>query len=148
MSRPADTADQNTWQPQALDQLRRELGDDGTMIAEIIALYLAQARKLLGQLTAAAVENDESEIREVAHSLKGSSLAVGGIRLARLCQVLEAGAYPESSIATTLETVHEEFDRLAHSLSGPAFVNRPRTSSEPDLAAPSVVLGSLDGNRA
>lgn len=150
MSRPAATSDHASWQPQVLDQLRRELGDDdGTMIAEIIALYLAQARKLIGQLTAAAAENDESEIRELAHSLKGSSLAVGATELARLCQNLESAACPRSLIATTLVTVHEEFDRLGGSLGGPAFVNRPQTFSESDLAAPTdAVFNSHDANRA
>ena len=65
------------------------------MIAEIVALYLAGA-ELLGQLTAAADTNDEARLRELAHSLKGSSLAVGGTRLAGLCQGLESGACSES----------------------------------------------------
>ena len=118
------------------------------MIAEVISLYLAQARELLGRLTAAADTNDEVQLRELAHSLKGSSLAVGGVGLARLCQGLESGAYSESLIVATLETLHEEFDRLAGSLSEPAFANRPRMSSEPDLATLSdEVSGCHEGNR-
>ena len=149
MSRPAAAPNQSGWQPQILDQLRRELGDqDGSMIAEIIALYVAQARELLGKLTAAAGVNDETQLRELAHSLKGSSLTVGGTRLAGLCQGLESGTYSDSSIATTLETVHEEFDRLVGSLSAPDFVNRPEAFSVPGLAPPSDrVSGSHDENR-
>ena len=150
MSGPAATADQTCWQPQILDQLRRELGDDdGTMIAEIVALYLAQARELLRQLTAAADTSDEAQLRELAHFLKGSSSAVGGIGLARLCQGLESGTYSESPIATTLEAVHEEFDRLAGSLSFPAVADRPRTLTAPDLSTLSDEVSDCpDGNRA
>lgn len=119
------------------------------MIVEIIALYLTQARKLLGQLTTAAATNDEAQVREIAHSLKGSSLAVGGTRLARICQGLELGAYSESPIAIVTETVREEFDRLADSLSAPALVSSSRTFNEPGLAAPSdEVSSSHGGNRA
>jgi HPt (histidine-containing phosphotransfer) domain-containing protein len=150
VSQLAGTPNQSGWQPQILDQLRRELGDDdGTMIAEIIALYLAQGRKLLGQLTAAAGANDETRVRKLAHSLEGSSLAVGGTGLAGLCQRLESVAHSESPMANALEAVHEEFDRLAGSLSAPALAYRPGTFAEPGLSPPfDRVSVSHDGNRA
>ena len=143
MNRPAATPSESGWQPRTLDQLRLELGDDdGTMIAEIIALYLAQGRVLVRQLAAAAGAHDEAQLRELAHSLKGSTLAVGGTKLAGLCQGLEVGAQSAFPMAVTLEAVHDEFDRLAVSLSAPAIVRHRNPDSKQSCSG---IRHSLEG---
>jgi HPt (histidine-containing phosphotransfer) domain-containing protein len=118
MSPDASTMPQPTWQPEALEGLRSQLGDEqGVLIAEIVALYLSQAPDLLDQMSAAVADPDPSRLPELAHSLKGSTLAVGGARLAMLCSRIELGAYPESQLADAVQRVREEFGVLAAAIS-------------------------------
>jgi HPt (histidine-containing phosphotransfer) domain-containing protein len=151
VSGPTVRVDESGWQPGVIDQLRLELGDDdGSMIAEIISLYLDQGRDLIEQLTAASDADNEGQLRSLAHSLKGSTLAVGGTRLAELCQGLEAGVFVTPPMAPRLDAVYEEFDRLAASLSAPVSGEDPRTVAKVS-SAPSPTSGAVhhhDGNRA
>jgi HPt (histidine-containing phosphotransfer) domain-containing protein len=118
MSPDASTVPQPTWQPEVLEGLRRQLGDEqGLMIAEIVALYLSQAADLLDTMSVAVTDPDTNQLPELAHSLKGSTLTVGGARLAALCQAIELGAYPESELAEAVQSVRDEFDVLAAALS-------------------------------
>ena len=102
-----------TWQPEVLESLRSQLGDtQGVMIAEIVALYLRQAADLLDKMSVAVGEPNASEVRELAHSLKGSTLAVGGARLAALCSQIELGAYSEHQLGEAVQSVRDEFGAL------------------------------------
>ena len=118
MSPDASTMLQPTWQPEVLEGLRRQLGDEqGAMIAEIAALYLSQGADLLEQMSVAVADPDPSRLPELAHSLKGSTLTVGGARLAALCQAIERGAYPAHQLAAAVQCVREEFRVLAAAIS-------------------------------
>jgi len=71
--------------------------------AKIIALFLSQVPLELALLDAAIASEDLGEVRRVAHKLKGSSRAVGVMRMAAVCEKLERssghaiGAAPERS---------------------------------------------------
>jgi HPt (histidine-containing phosphotransfer) domain-containing protein len=119
MSPDASTVQrQPTWQPEVLEGLRRQLDDEhGVMIAEIVALYLSQAADLLDKMSVAVEDADTNQLSELAHSLKGSTLAVGGARLAVLCSRIELGAYPERQLVNAVQSVRDEYDALAAALS-------------------------------
>ena len=117
MSPDASTM-QPTWQPEVLEELRRQLGDEqGLMIAEIAALYLSQATDLLDKMSVAVGDPDTVQLTELAHALRGSTLTVGGARLAALCQRIELGAYAEHQLGETVQSVRDEFGVLAAAIS-------------------------------
>lgn len=101
-----------SWDPAALNRLRAQLGDrDGSMMAEIVTLYLAQGPDLLDQLEVAAASSDERYLRSAAHSLKGSTATVGGMQLVVWCEQLEQGQ--SSRPLESVRAARREFDLLA-----------------------------------
>jgi HPt (histidine-containing phosphotransfer) domain-containing protein len=110
-------SDQAVWQPEVIERLRSQLGDqDGVMIREIIQLYLVQAWDLLAQMEVAAQNGDEKSLRALAHSLKGSSATVGGGRLAGVCDRIEHGSSAELGSAGIWRTAQQEFELLGTEL--------------------------------
>jgi signal transduction histidine kinase/DNA-binding response OmpR family regulator/HPt (histidine-containing phosphotransfer) domain-containing protein len=77
--------------PQALENLRA-LERQGALgaLARTIGFYLEDAPPLLQALEAAGAQADPEALRRAAHSLKSMSANVGAVRLAALCQRLEA----------------------------------------------------------
>lgn len=107
-------SDGRVWQPEVLEKLRDQLGDDdGVMALEIIKVYLVQARELLAQIEVAARESDEYQLRGLAHSLKGSSATVGASRLAAVCERIEHASAAELASPEISACVAQEFQLLA-----------------------------------
>ncbi|MDX6768564.1 MAG: PAS domain-containing protein [Elusimicrobiota bacterium] len=75
--------------PGTLERAREAVGAEA---ARWQAAYLADARRLLGVMGAAAAGGDDEALRRAAHTLKGASAALGARRLADLCARVEAGA--------------------------------------------------------
>ncbi len=127
MSRPQDR-DPAVWEPEVMARLGYELGDeDGSILDAIVSVYLSQARDLVDRLGAAAEASDAVTLREVAHSLRGSTLTVGGARLAALCKRIElAGPLVEAQDAA--RSVPEEFEALECRLAGDRSVSSSSSS--------------------
>jgi len=107
-------SDEPVWQPQAIEKLQVQLGDEaGVLVREIISLYLVQARHLLAQMEVAAHQSDEYPLRGLAHSLKGSTATVGGGRLAAVCDRIEHASSAELACPQLVENARREFERLA-----------------------------------
>lgn len=117
-------------EPAVLQTLGEQLGDaDGTMLDQIVAVYLAQGRTLVHRLRAAAEASDEFALREAAHSLRGSTLAVGGARLAAVCERIEVtDRLVEAQDAA--RSVPQEFQALADQLAGRASSTHPTELSD------------------
>jgi HPt (histidine-containing phosphotransfer) domain-containing protein len=73
--------------PVDLDHLRRYTLGDKALEDEVLGLFLAQVPETIAALRSAATERDW---KMAAHTLKGSSRAVGAWRIARLAQQAEA----------------------------------------------------------
>lgn len=73
-------------EPIDLEHLRRYTFGDKALEKEILGLFLMQLPETMGQLAAATNERDW---KIAAHTLKGSSRAVGAARLADLAQAAE-----------------------------------------------------------
>ena len=110
-------SEQQVWQPEVIEQLRRQLGDeDGTMVREIIQLYLVQGWTLLCQMEVAGRNLDEHQLRGLAHSLRGSSATVGGGRLAAACDQIEHASPTEITSPELWQRAQQEFHLLTAEL--------------------------------
>ena len=72
----------------ALDNIRA-IDDDGTVLDEVLQMYLDEAPLQLAALQQALDAGDHAELARQAHALKSSSLNVGGKSLGELCRRLE-----------------------------------------------------------
>lgn len=80
--------------PVDLVHLARQTLGNKDLEAEVLDLYERQSVILLGRIEAAA---DERTWREAAHALKGSSLGIGAVRVARCAATVEARAKERST---------------------------------------------------
>jgi HPt (histidine-containing phosphotransfer) domain-containing protein len=81
---------------------RQSLGDQ-ELEAELLEMFERQSARILGQLIRAGA--DRKSLSDLAHTLKGSALAVGAERVARKAARLEAlcaGSAPQPATAEAL----------------------------------------------
>ena len=71
------------------DRLQRAMAADPQGLADLYREYLTDARRKLGELEEALLQNDEEQLRTHAHYLKGSSQITGVRRVAEWCAALE-----------------------------------------------------------
>jgi CheY-like chemotaxis protein len=78
---------------EAFNSLKELLGEE---IADTVELFLADAEMRVQELRRAAASGDFDKLRREAHSLKGSSAAVGAVHLSILCKdISELTKQPE-----------------------------------------------------
>ncbi|WP_164701985.1 response regulator [Modestobacter sp. KNN46-3] len=99
---------------ETVDELR-DLGDDG--FRHLYGQYVTSLESTVAALLAAAggpaQEDDEESMDRLAHRLKGSSAALGALRLAELCQRLEdLGSGLSPAHGDLLTTLEEESTRV------------------------------------
>ncbi len=116
--------------PVALDQAAleniRSLDDDGTVLNEVIRVFLDEAPKHVAALNRALADANAAELGRVAHAVKSASLNVGAQGLGELCRRLErqgkageiAGAGDlvaaiEAMLATIQPMLHAEMKQAA-----------------------------------
>ncbi|MEO6391694.1 MAG: Hpt domain-containing protein [Pyrinomonadaceae bacterium] len=63
--------------------------DEPNLVVELIDLYLEDAKLNLEKIEAAIVRRDLHQLKQAAHSLKGSSSSLGANQLAGWCHLLE-----------------------------------------------------------
>jgi HPt (histidine-containing phosphotransfer) domain-containing protein len=90
-----------------LERLRRTVGGDAAVVAELIDSFLDDAPQLLAALQQAVDQHDAPEVRRLAHSLKSNGADFGATTFAELCKQLEARGK-----ASTLEGAAELVARL------------------------------------
>ena len=87
------------------DQLVEITGGDLDFVDELIDTYLDDAHTQLAALEAAVARGDVGELVRPAHSLKGSSLNIGALRLGALCRSLEETARTASDVPDAADRV-------------------------------------------
>jgi len=102
-----------------LEALRGDLqAPGGGEFAEIVDLFLGNARKSCRAVRESLVSGDRQALELSAHSLKGSSSTMGAVRLAALCASLEeagrTGALDRAAILA--ERLDTEFDLVQREL--------------------------------
>jgi HPt (histidine-containing phosphotransfer) domain-containing protein len=83
---PADLLDETTIG--SLANLGDKMGKD--LLAKVAATYLRASPEILATLQAAFARGDAEAGRQAAHSLKGSSGAMGAIQVSRVAAEMEA----------------------------------------------------------
>jgi HPt (histidine-containing phosphotransfer) domain-containing protein len=76
--------------PEGLARLRRAVGEDPAVLAELIDTFLADAPRLLADLRQSLERGDAAGVRLAAHGLKSNGAAFGAQTFADLCKEMEA----------------------------------------------------------
>jgi HPt (histidine-containing phosphotransfer) domain-containing protein len=75
---------------------------------KLLATFLDDSQKRVEALRQA--RDDAKALGRIAHSFKGSSGNLGAVRLAQLCQLLEAGSVePASDLGGLVDQIDREF---------------------------------------
>jgi HPt (histidine-containing phosphotransfer) domain-containing protein len=89
----AETRERPTAKVISLDQSVldniRALDEDGTVLNEVIQMYLDEVPGHLAQMRHAVTAGDSAKLGSVAHGLKSASFNVGAPALGELCRRLE-----------------------------------------------------------
>lgn len=72
-----------------LDSLKDVVGDDETMMRELLMQFLETTQQDIRQLQDAVAANNAKEVASFAHRIKGSCFVVGAAGLAELMAQLE-----------------------------------------------------------
>ncbi|MBS1251707.1 MAG: Signal transduction histidine-protein kinase BarA [Anaerolineales bacterium] len=105
---PAAESLQSPIDEEVLAQFTEMMGEDApAFIAELIDVFLEDTPRLLAEMGDAATEGDEEGLERAAHTLKGTSAALGAMVLSDLCQELET-----MGKAGDLEEAAEKVDQL------------------------------------
>ena len=100
-----------------LDELKQLSGGD--FINELIDAFLDDAPNMLQNMQTALETKDVESFRRNAHSLKSNANTFGATELGVLAKELELmGKENNLDIGTRLESVKEEFNRVAEELKG------------------------------
>ncbi len=91
---------------------------DQAQLQDLIDLFIAGTRTSLTEIRVALAHQQASVLSRQAHNLKGSSGAVGALRLAWLCLELENQANRQdlTSAANSVQALEREFDQVCADL--------------------------------
>lgn len=127
LPRPASVESPTGAQPPAggavldatvLDQLRGLEDASGQPLGDLVAFFVEDGERRLGELREALAAGDADTIGRVAHNLKGNSANFGARQLPDLCDrlVRSAAAGDLRGAAELVVRVAEEFERVAAAL--------------------------------
>ena len=88
------------------------------LLAELIDSFLDDSVKRINSMRGAAAAGDAESLTRTVHALKGGCGAVGAIRMAALCDLLEDRSRERSfeGAAVLITALEEEFDRVRSAL--------------------------------
>jgi two-component system sensor histidine kinase/response regulator len=97
-----------------VDQMRRRLGGDDELVADVIRLFLEDCPARVDAIAAALEAADATQLRTMAHALKGSASTLSAQRVVKAAQTLESlgGANDVVAARTHFPGLVEEVVRL------------------------------------
>ena len=103
-----------------LEQLCKVLGLPAGTVAVLLADYLRSAATNVEQLRAAVSNNDLTQIRDLAHKLKGSSANFRVTSVANRAQQMEAaaGEGKQEDYTAILNAINSELDIVGKEVAG------------------------------
>jgi CheY-like chemotaxis protein len=124
-----------------------EIDQKGRFLSELTASFDTHAKDLLIRLSAAVLDEANSDVRAIAHEYAGMCAVIGAEKLAQLLLKLQklAGAegytgagllveqchaVHEETVAALRSTLREHVSRLAHSEQGPGKLTGPSLNAE------------------
>jgi PAS domain S-box-containing protein len=101
----------------ALDNIRA-VDEDGTVLIEVLQMYLDEAPSQRARLRAAIEGGDLAEAGRVSHALKSASFNVGAKALGEMCKRLERQCKDgqDAGLADLVAAIDSLFDRVAPAL--------------------------------
>jgi HPt (histidine-containing phosphotransfer) domain-containing protein len=123
MTGSAGPAEEPVLDAEVIAGLRELSDEDGPdILVELVEMYLGDTPPRLVALREAVGQSDAEAVKQIAHSVKGSSGNLGAQRMARLCAELEtAGTNRDLARATRLlRRIEAEFGRASEALKGVA----------------------------
>jgi HPt (histidine-containing phosphotransfer) domain-containing protein len=72
------------------DELLKAIDGDMELFNEIIGVFREEAAGLVSAMGAAIANGDAEGVETTAHALKGSSLTISALKIARLAHILES----------------------------------------------------------
>ncbi|MFM9912086.1 MAG: DAHL domain-containing protein [Methylophilaceae bacterium] len=98
-----------------VSHLKQMLGDDETIIQELLQIFISSTAPMLDQMGAAVAAQHFAETKKLGHQLKGSAANLGATRLQELAKELEAASLAEDStqLTTVYGSIRASFDELA-----------------------------------
>jgi PAS domain S-box-containing protein len=111
---PPAEAEEPLLDPAALDNIR-SIDEDGSVLAEVVQMYLDEAPGHLAGLRGALAAGHAGELGVVAHALKSASFNVGAMALGETCRRLErlgkAGELPGcADLVTSIERQYAQVE--------------------------------------
>ena len=102
-----------------------EYDDDGSLIADMVEMYLADVPPRIAAMQAAHRSGDAKALASAAHALKGSASNLGASRLSAICKVIEAAGNADQLADATAAL--EQLSDSAHSAQNAleAYLVRP-----------------------
>jgi signal transduction histidine kinase/DNA-binding response OmpR family regulator len=103
---------------QVLAKLRELESDMPGLLADVITTYLRETPGRIERIIAAVNGGDAKSAQQGAHGLKGSSSALGALRMAMLCEEIEHGSAAGrlDGCALLIASLTREFERVNRSL--------------------------------
>lgn len=106
-----------TLDPQVLQQLKRDLGedeDDSGTVAMLLEDFKLDAGKLITAMHNAAAANDARLLQRSAHTLKSNSAMFGALRLSAMNRKIEEIGREGNleGVAEKITTIEQEFERV------------------------------------
>jgi HPt (histidine-containing phosphotransfer) domain-containing protein len=87
---PPDELQQPALDMHALNSLKQEMGDE--VLVELVQLYVDESKEILMEIQKTADARQADALRSAAHSLKGASLNMSALALAKTCETIEQNA--------------------------------------------------------
>jgi ligand-binding sensor domain-containing protein/signal transduction histidine kinase/DNA-binding NarL/FixJ family response regulator len=120
---PEPAAEPLSFDPSFLERLRQLEGVAGrAVVRPFIDDFLLESPRRLAAIRQALEDGDRDALVFAAHALKGASAQLGALRLAALCQELEAGgrggalAADGEAVARTMSALERELEEVAPAL--------------------------------
>lgn len=111
-------ASRNPPPPLDVAEMRQQLGDDEGLVADVIALFLADHPHRVAAIRAAVGARDTDQIRRASHTLKGAAGNLSASRVVQVASELEArGASGDlRDVDDLLAALVQEVNRLTAAL--------------------------------
>ena len=102
-----------------LSEVYELIGDDEDVFAELVDCFFETGNSIVSNLGGLLSDPDTSELRRLAHTLKGSAETFGALHLKDLCATLERQIREAETEAfdEQIKKISEEFQRASHALS-------------------------------
>ncbi len=100
----------NNQGPIDLEALEKQLGTIDEGAVDMLSLFVEMTQPLIDKLQKAGQEEERDSLRELAHSLKGSSRSVGALKMGDIASEIQTQTENNSCNITLITKIVQEFE--------------------------------------